>query len=74
MYLIKLPNLEERKSGDASDFTDSIHEIHEHVKKRLQQSNAKYKRREYLQRRIEVFEEDELLMEHLWKEIFPRDR
>lgn len=46
--------------------------MHEKVKKRLQQSNGKYKNRAYLQRRKNFFNEGELVMEHLMKEIFPR--
>jgi hypothetical protein len=43
--LVKLPNLEDRRSVDASDFTEGIQEIHEQVKQKLQQSNAMYKQR-----------------------------
>jgi hypothetical protein len=63
--------LKERKSVDASDFADDLQELHEQVKRRLQQSNSKYKRREDMQRRMKVFEEGELVMAHLQKEIFP---
>ena len=42
--LIMFPYLGERNSDGASDFADNIQEMHEHVKQRFQQSNAKYKR------------------------------
>ena len=45
--------------------------MHEQVKQRLQQSNAKHKKRADLQRRTKVFEEGEMVMAHLRKEIFP---
>jgi hypothetical protein len=69
--LIKFLDLKERKSVDASDFADDLQELHEQVKKRLQQSNSKYKRRVYLHIRMKVFKEGELVITHLQKEIFP---
>lgn len=65
--LINFPDLEERKSVDASDFVHSIQEMHEQVKHMLQQSNTKYKKRADLQRRMEAFEEGEMVMAHLRK-------
>ena len=70
--LIKLLNSREIKSVHASDFVDSIQKMHEHVKKRLQQSKDKYKKKAYLKRRDNFFEEGELVMEHLRKETFLR--
>ena len=43
--LIKFSNLGERKSVDVSDFVEIIQEMHEQVKHRLEQNNAKHKKR-----------------------------
>jgi hypothetical protein len=53
--LVKFPNLEDKRSVDASEFAESIQEMHEQVKRKLQQSNIKYKQGEYLQRRQKGF-------------------
>ena len=70
--LIKFPDLGERKSVDASDFASIIPKIHEQVKKRLQQRNDMHKKKEDLKSISKVFEEGEMVMEHLRKKIFPR--
>lgn len=72
MYLIKFIDSGERKSVDASDFVDNIQKMHKQVKQRLQQSNAKYKKREDMEGTMKVFEEGELVMAHWRKEMFPR--
>jgi hypothetical protein len=45
VYLVALPYLEGNKSVDVNDFVDSVHELKEHVKKKLQTSNESYKQR-----------------------------
>ena len=45
MDLINFLDLGERKSVEASDFANNIKEMHDQVKQRLQQSNAKYKKK-----------------------------
>jgi hypothetical protein len=40
--LVKFPNLEDKRSVDASEFAESIQEMHEQVKRKLQQSNTRY--------------------------------
>jgi len=61
----------ERRSADGEDFATTMHEVHEHVKLKLQDSNIKYKSREDLKRREQSFEVDELVLAHLRKERFP---
>lgn len=41
--LVDLPDLGDKRSVDASDFADSMQELHEQVKQKLQASNNKYK-------------------------------
>ena len=36
VYLVSLPDLEGKRSVDANDFVDSMHELQEQVKKKLQ--------------------------------------
>jgi hypothetical protein len=47
--LVDLPYLGDKRSVDASDFADSMQELHEQVKQKLQESNNKYKQRKDLQ-------------------------
>jgi predicted translin family RNA/ssDNA-binding protein len=69
--LVALSDLEDKKSDDANDFVDSMHELQEHVKKKLQTNNDNYKKRRYQHRRQKEFQEGELVMAHLRKEQFP---
>ena len=46
--------------------------LHEKVKEQLEENSCKYKKKEYLKRREVIFEEGDLVLEHLRKEIFPR--
>jgi hypothetical protein len=46
--------------------------LHEKVKGQLQENSFKYKQKEYLKRREVIFEEGDLVLAHLRKEIFPR--
>jgi hypothetical protein len=55
--LVALPELKGKKSVDANDFVDSMDELQEHVKKKLQTSNDSYKQREDQHRRHKVFRE-----------------
>jgi hypothetical protein len=70
--LVALSDLEGKKSVDANDFVDSMHELQEQVKKKLQTNNDSYKQRADQHRRQKVFQEGELVMAHLRKERFPR--
>jgi hypothetical protein len=49
--LVKFPNLEDKRSVDASEFAESMQEMHEQVKRKLQQSNTKYKEGADMRRR-----------------------
>ena len=66
-----LGNLEQR-SADGETFSTSMHEIHEHVKQKLQERSLKYKKRSYLKRREQIFEVGELVLVHMRKERFPK--
>jgi hypothetical protein len=46
VYLVAFMDLEGKKSVDVNDFVDSVHELKEHVKKKLQTNNESYKQRE----------------------------
>jgi hypothetical protein len=70
--LVDLLDLGDKRSVDASDFADSMQELHEQVKQKLQESNNQYKQRTDLRRRQKIFKEGELVMAHLRKERFPR--
>jgi hypothetical protein len=70
--LVALSDLEGKKSADVNDFVDSMHELQEHVKKKSQTNNDNYKQREDQHRIHKVFQEVELVMDHLRKERFPR--
>jgi hypothetical protein len=41
--LVKFPNMEDKRSVDASEFVENIQEMHEQVKTSIQQRNIKYK-------------------------------
>ena len=71
MNLIKLLDLEVRKSVDASDFADIMHELQEQVKKKFHINNESYKKRAYQCRRQKVFQEGDMVIAHLRKEQFP---
>jgi hypothetical protein len=66
--LVALSDLEGKKSVDVNDFVDSMHELQEQVKKKLQTNNDSYKQREDQHRRQKVFQEGEMVMAHLRKE------
>jgi hypothetical protein len=71
VYLVALLDLEEKKSVDANDFVNNMHELQEQVKKKLQTNNDIDKQRENQHRIQKVFQEGEIVMAHLRKEIFP---
>ena len=71
-YLVSFPDLDNRKSADAHEFAENIHELQEQIKKKLQINNNSYKQRADQRRRQKVFQEGELVMAHLMKERFPR--
>jgi hypothetical protein len=60
------------KSASAEEFTEAMEEIHSRVKRRLLESNQKYKRRVDQHRRQLQFEVGDLFLVHLRKERFPR--
>jgi hypothetical protein len=68
VYYVALLDLEVKKSVDVNDFVDSMHELQEHIKKKLQTNNKNYKQRTYHHRRHKVFQEGDMLMAHLRKE------
>jgi hypothetical protein len=70
--LVALSDLEGKKSVDANDFVDNMHELQERVKKKLQTNNESYKQRADQHRRQKVFQEGEMVMTHLRKDRFPQ--
>ena len=70
--LVSLPDFEGKKNADANDFVESMHELQEQVKKKLQTDNDNYKQRADQHRRRKVFREGEMVMAHSRKERFPR--
>jgi hypothetical protein len=70
--LVSLSYLEGKKSVDANDFVDNMHELHKHVKNKLHTNNDNYNLRTYQHRRHKVIQEGELVMAHLSKDEFPR--
>lgn len=63
--LVKLPKVEDRRSIDSNNFVESMHDIHEQVKRKLQQSNASYKQKANLHKKLKVFKEGDTVMTHL---------
>ena len=63
---------DERRSAYGEDIAIAMHEVHEHVKLKLQDNTIKSKGREDLKRREHSFEVGELVLEHLRMETFPR--
>jgi len=49
--LVNFPNLEDKSSGDASEFAENIHEMHEQVKRKINTRNTRYEQGEYMRRR-----------------------
>jgi hypothetical protein len=66
--LVALSDLEGKKSAYANDLVGNMHELQEHVRKKLQTSNASYEKRTNQHRIYKVFKEGELVMVHLKKE------
>jgi hypothetical protein len=60
------------RSVGVEDFAVEMQELHNKIKKRLQSSSQKYKRRENQHRRELQFEVGDLVLAHLRKERFPR--
>ena len=73
MDLITLPT-NDRFSGDAKDMVDYIQKLHEKVRKRLEESNKKYKETADKHRRHTEFQEGDLVWINLRKERFPRGK
>ena len=73
VYFIALLDLEVKKSVDVNDLVENMHELQEHVKKKLQTNNESYKQRVDQHWTWKVFQEGEMVMDHLRKEWFPRD-
>jgi hypothetical protein len=59
---------ETRKSADAESFTEHMHEVHENVRKRIEQSNASYKLRADTKKRLQLFQEGDWVYACLQKE------
>ena len=59
-----------KRSADGEEFVDAIHELHEEVKQKLKSKSLKYKARVDLKRMEVNFEEGELVMVHLKKDLF----
>jgi hypothetical protein len=53
--LVAFRDFEGKNSVDANDFVDNMHELQEHVKKKLQTSNESYKQSAYQHRIRKVF-------------------
>ncbi|KAL6191520.1 hypothetical protein ACLB2K_037910 [Fragaria x ananassa] len=71
--LLPLP-ISNRFSGDAEDMAEHIKELHSQVKKRLEESNQKYKVEADKHRRYMEFKEEDLVWIKLCKERFPRGK
>ena len=63
---------QEKRSTEGEEFAVSMHELQENIKKRLQESAKKYKKRADLKRREVNFQLGELVMTYLKKERFPK--
>ena len=61
---------DEKRSADGDDLTIVMHELHEQVKQKLQDSSIKYKGRVDLKRREAKFEVGYLVLDHIKKERF----
>lgn len=68
--LVPLPKLP-GKSIAADHMIEKIAKLHEEVKLNLEKANAKYKEAADKHRRFKSFEEGDLVMVHLRREIFP---
>jgi hypothetical protein len=70
----KLRKLEQNqfRSARADNFAAEMQELHSKIKERLQNYNQGYKRREDQHRRELQFEEGDLVLAHLRKEMFTR--
>jgi hypothetical protein len=66
--LVSIPYLEGKKSVDANDFVDNMHELQEQVNNKLHTNNDNYKKIKEQHRIHKVFQEGELVMSHLRKE------
>jgi hypothetical protein len=66
--LVAFSDLEGKKSVDVNDFVDNMHELQEHVKNKLQTNNESYKQRVDQHKRQKVFQEGDMVMDHLRKE------
>ena len=55
----------------AEDFVSTMNKIHDEVRKKLEQSNAKYKEAANKHRRVKTFHEGDLVWVYLKKERFP---
>jgi hypothetical protein len=60
------------RSTSAEEFAKVMKELHSHVKRQLLESSQEYKRRADQHKRQIQFEFDDLVLEHLRKERFPR--
>ena len=66
-----LGNLEHR-SADGEDFATTMSELHEQVKKRLQDTSYRYKKQADLDRKEVNFEVGDMVLAHIRKERFPK--
>jgi hypothetical protein len=62
----------EFKSASAEDFAETMKELHNRVKEKLQSSSKEYKHRAHQHRREIQFEVGDMILAHLRKERFPR--
>ena len=62
----------ERRSADEEDFAQTMSDLHEQVKSKLQDSNKKYKKQADLKRREVQFNVGDEVLVHLHKERFPK--
>ena len=73
VYEIKYLGKQEKRSAESEDFVVScMHELQGNIKKRLQESAEKYKKRADLKRREVNFQIGDLVVAYLKKERFPK--
>jgi hypothetical protein len=62
----------ETRSADGEDFANVIQELHDQVKRKLEESTIKYKSRADMKRKEVNFNVGDMVLAHLRKERFPR--
>ena len=69
VYELRYLGKQEKRSVEGEDFAVSMHELQENIKKRLQESVEKYKKRANLYRREVNFQIGDLVMDYVISQI-----